>query len=90
MIFKISDCEVAVADHVGGDEGRIDWDTIQIIEIIDEEGRLEVASKDQLFAILRLKVGEERAKRIEKLQLNVALKELILLLVLMLVMQSYP
>jgi hypothetical protein len=51
-----------VADHVEGEEGIIDWDTIQIVEIIDEEGRLEVASEDQLFSILRLKVEEERAK----------------------------
>jgi hypothetical protein len=52
-----------VADHVGGEEGRIDWDTIQIIETIDEEGRLEVASDDQLFSSLGLKVEEERAKK---------------------------
>jgi hypothetical protein len=51
-----------LADHVGGEEGRIDWDTIQIVETIDEEGRLEVASEDQLFAILGLK-AEERTKK---------------------------
>jgi hypothetical protein len=42
---------VVLADHVGGEEGRIDWDTIQIVETIDEEGRLEVASEDQLFLL---------------------------------------
>jgi hypothetical protein len=61
--FEISDCEVVLADHVGGEEGIIDWDTIQIVETIDEEGRLEVASENQLFAILGLKAEEERAKK---------------------------
>jgi hypothetical protein len=37
-----------------------------------------------------LKADEERAKRIEKLQLNAVLEELFLLLVLMLMMQLYP
>jgi hypothetical protein len=61
--FEISDCEVVLADHVGGEEGRIDWDTIQIVETVDEESRLEVASADQLFAILGLKAEEERVKK---------------------------
>jgi hypothetical protein len=70
--FEISDYEVVVTDHVGGEEGRIDWDTLQndevrvleaTIETVDEEGRLEVASEDQLFAILGLKAEKERAKK---------------------------
>jgi hypothetical protein len=28
---EISDCEVVIANHVGGEEGRIDWDIIQIV-----------------------------------------------------------
>jgi hypothetical protein len=61
--FEISDYEVVVTDHVGGEEGRIDWDTLQIVETVDEEGRLEGASEDQLFAILGLKAEKERAEK---------------------------
>jgi hypothetical protein len=52
-----------VGDHVGGEQGRIDWDTIQIVETIDEEVRLEIDNDDQLFAILGLKAEEERATK---------------------------
>jgi hypothetical protein len=39
--------------------GLIDWDNLQIIEIIDEEGRLQVISEEQMFDILGtlLRVG---------------------------------
>jgi hypothetical protein len=43
--------------------GLIDWDNLQIIEIIDEEGRLQVISEEQMFDILVFKVQEERAQR---------------------------
>jgi hypothetical protein len=43
--------------------GPVDWDNIQIIETIDEEGRLQVISEEQIFAILGFKVEEERAKK---------------------------
>jgi hypothetical protein len=54
---------VVVGDHVGGEQGRIDWDTIQIVETIDGEVRLEIDNDDQLFAILGLKAEEERATK---------------------------
>jgi hypothetical protein len=36
--------------------GSIDWDNLQIIETIDEEGRLQVISEEQMFDILGFKV----------------------------------
>jgi hypothetical protein len=32
----------------------VDWDTIQIVDALDDEGRLEVASEEQIYAVLRL------------------------------------
>jgi hypothetical protein len=33
-------------------DGLIDWNNLQIIETIDEEGRLQVISEEQMFDIL--------------------------------------
>jgi hypothetical protein len=41
----------------------IDWNNLQIIETIDEEGRLQVISEEQMFDILGFKVQEERAQK---------------------------
>jgi hypothetical protein len=43
--------------------GLIDWNNLQIIETIDEEGRLHVISEEQMFDILGFKVQEERAQK---------------------------
>jgi hypothetical protein len=43
--------------------GLIDWNSLQIIETIDEEGRLQVISEEQMFDILGFKVQEERAQK---------------------------
>ena len=37
----------------------IDWNTLQIVERQDEEGRLEVIDEDQLYNLLGLTVDEE-------------------------------
>ncbi|KAL6661547.1 hypothetical protein ACP70R_000931 [Stipagrostis hirtigluma subsp. patula] len=41
----------ATAGEVGVPD-PVDWDALQIIETIDDEGRLEVASDEQLYAVL--------------------------------------
>jgi hypothetical protein len=43
--------------------GLIDWNNLQIIKTIDEEGRLQVISEEQMFDILGFKVQEERAQK---------------------------
>jgi hypothetical protein len=43
--------------------GLVDWDNLQIVERIDEEGRLQVISEEQMFDILGFKVQEERAQK---------------------------
>jgi hypothetical protein len=32
----------------------VDWDTIQIVDVLEDEGRLEVASEEHIYAILGL------------------------------------
>ena len=44
---------------------EVDWDTLQIVETHDEEGRIELASEDQLCEILGLKDEEEGSKKTE-------------------------
>ena len=36
---------------------QVDWDTLQIVEAHDDEGRIELISEDQLYEILGL--GDE-------------------------------
>jgi hypothetical protein len=36
--------------------GMVDWDNLQIVERIDEEGRLQVIIEEQMFDILGFKV----------------------------------
>jgi hypothetical protein len=43
--------------------GSIDWCNLQIIETIDEKGRLQIISEEQMFDILGFKVQEERAQK---------------------------
>jgi hypothetical protein len=59
--------------------GPVDWDNLQIVERIDEEGRLQVVSEEQMFDILGFKDQEERAQKTNKLEVNVVLLELFLL-----------
>lgn len=44
----------------------IDWDALQIVETVDEEGRLKVANDDELYALLGFKEEDERAERLRK------------------------
>ena len=44
---------------------EVNWDNIQIVETHDDEGRIELVSKDQLCEILGLKDEEERSKTTE-------------------------
>lgn len=41
----------------------VDWDALQIGETVDEEGRLEVATDDQLYDVLGLRAEDERAAK---------------------------
>ncbi|KAL6879662.1 hypothetical protein ACP4OV_012321 [Aristida adscensionis] len=41
----------------------VDWDALQIIETIDDEGRLEVPSDEQMYVGLGLAAEDERAKK---------------------------
>jgi hypothetical protein len=41
----------------------IDWDTIQIVDVLDDGGRLEVASEEQIYAILGLQKEDESEKK---------------------------
>jgi hypothetical protein len=68
--------------------GLIDWNSLQIIETIDEEGRLQVISEEQMFDILGFKVQEERTQK-KKLELNIMLLELFLLWMLMVQLYMY-
>jgi hypothetical protein len=62
--------------------GLIDWNNLQIIKTIDEEGRLQVISEEQMFDILGL-IQEIEHKKKKKLELNIMLLELFLLWMLM-------
>jgi hypothetical protein len=42
---------VGIANNV-----MVDWDNLQIVERIDEEGRLQVIIEEQMFDILGFKV----------------------------------
>jgi hypothetical protein len=48
------------------DVGKVDWDNLQIIETIDDEGRLQVSSDEQLYVVLGLKGDDERADKARK------------------------
>jgi hypothetical protein len=50
--------------------GVVDWDNLQIIETIDDEGRLQVTSDDQLYAVLGLKGEDERAVKARKVAIK--------------------
>jgi hypothetical protein len=41
----------------------VDWDTLQIDDKIDDEGRLEVASEEQVYAILGLQKEDDSEKK---------------------------
>jgi hypothetical protein len=41
----------------------VDWDTIQLVDVLDDEGRLEVASEEQIYAILGLQKEDESEKK---------------------------
>jgi hypothetical protein len=41
----------------------VDWDTLQIDDKIDDEGRLEVASEEQVYAILGLQKEDNNEKK---------------------------
>jgi hypothetical protein len=41
----------------------VDWDTLQIDDKIDDEGRLEDASEEQVYAILGLQKEDNEKKR---------------------------
>jgi hypothetical protein len=43
--------------------GLVDCDTIQIINVLDDEGRVEVASEEQLYAILGLQKEDGNEKK---------------------------
>jgi hypothetical protein len=43
--------------------GLMDWDTIQIVDIVDDEGRLEVPSKEQVYAFLGLQKEDDSEKK---------------------------
>jgi hypothetical protein len=43
--------------------GLVDCDTIQIINVLDNEGRVEVASEEQLYAILGLQKEDGNEKK---------------------------
>jgi hypothetical protein len=44
-------------------QASVDWDNLQIVQRIDEEGRLQIISEEQLFAILGFKIQEKRAQK---------------------------
>jgi hypothetical protein len=46
--------------------GVVDCDSLHIIETIDDEGRLQVTSDDQLYYVLGLKDHDERADKARK------------------------
>jgi hypothetical protein len=68
--------------------GSVDWNNLQIVERIDEEGRFQGISEEQMFNILGFKVQEERAQK-KKSKVNVVLLELFLLYILVLMVQVY-
>jgi hypothetical protein len=41
----------------------VDCDTIQIVDILDDEGRLEVPSEEQVYAVLGLEREDESKKK---------------------------
>jgi hypothetical protein len=43
----------------------VDWNTIQIVDVLDNEGRLEVASEEQIYAILGLQKEDEIEKKVK-------------------------
>ena len=43
----------------------MDWDTLQIVEAHDDEGRIELISEDQLYEILGLGDEDQRTKMVE-------------------------
>jgi hypothetical protein len=38
----------------------VNWNTLQIVERLDNEGRLELSSEEQVYSVLRLKKEYER------------------------------
>jgi hypothetical protein len=46
--------------------GVVDWDNLQIIETIDDEGRLQVTNEEQLYIVLGFKGEDERANKARK------------------------
>lgn len=42
-----------------GDKDQIDWNSLQIEERLDEEGRLEVIDEDQIFKLLGLRMVDD-------------------------------
>jgi hypothetical protein len=43
--------------------GKIDWDKIQIDDNLDDEGRLEFTSEEQVYTMLGLKEEDDREKQ---------------------------
>jgi hypothetical protein len=43
--------------------GKVNWDMIQIDDKLDDEGRLEFASEEQLYAVLGLKGEDDHEKQ---------------------------
>jgi hypothetical protein len=40
----------------------VDWDTIQIVDVLDDEGRVEVASEEQVYAVFGLQKEDDNEK----------------------------
>jgi hypothetical protein len=41
----------------------VDWDTIQIVHVLDDEGRVELPSEEQVYAVLRLEKEDDNEKK---------------------------
>jgi hypothetical protein len=67
IFFLLKLCCRTVSLPTDHDEiGVVDCDSLHIIETIDDEGRLQVTSDDQLYYVLSLKGHDERADKVRK------------------------
>jgi hypothetical protein len=41
----------------------VDWDIIQIVDVLDDEGRLDVVSEEQIYVVLGLQKDNEIEKK---------------------------
>lgn len=56
-------CRLSLAPPEQEAQEVVDWDELQIIETIDGEVRLEVASEEQLYVLLGLRDDGEKAQK---------------------------